>query len=71
MIAYKFAIPATQNPSTIPQNSPKTNFSINFSSKSFVRIKSFKDRALTVLFSLASAKVQQRFVLAKSFEEKF
>ena len=27
--------------------------------------------ALNALFSLASAKVQQRFVLAKSLEEKF
>ena len=27
--------------------------------------------ALTALFSLASAKVQQRFVLAKGLEEKF
>ena len=40
-----------------------------FSTKSLW--KSFKDRVLTVLFSLASAKVEQKFIPAKYFWWKF
>ena len=69
MIAYKFAIPATQNNSAVPQKSQKTNFSINFSSKSFVRIKSCRTFALANENKTVSTRSLKDF--HKLFVEKY